>query len=66
MFHALGILEYACGIERNCIYKCVCMWSACGRLSVTMVILNNAYRKRERDSGGALSLALYHLGILTL
>lgn len=27
----------------------VCMWSACGRLSVTMVMLSKAYRKRERE-----------------
>lgn len=44
----------------------VCMWSACGRLSVTMVMLKKAYRKRERDWGGAVSLALHHLEILTL
>lgn len=36
MFRALYILEYACGTEY------ACMWSACGRLSVTMVILNKA------------------------
>lgn len=44
---------------------------ACGQLvedCVTMVILNKAYRERgrERNWGAGLSLALHHLGILTL
>lgn len=46
-FGALCIFEYACGIEHSCIAS-VCMWSACGRIGVTMVMLNKAYRERER------------------
>lgn len=65
VLRALYILGYACWMEHTCICKRVCMWSACGRLCVTMVILNKAYRERERNWGAGLSLALHQLGILT-
>lgn len=50
MSKALYILWYACGMKHTCICKCVC---ACGQLvedSVAMVILNKAYRERERET----------------
>lgn len=49
-----------CEIEHTACVS-VCMWSACGRLSVAMEIPGKAYSRRRLGS-----CSLHHLGILTL